>query len=282
MTERGADGLLTLTAHASMPGVLIRVETADRGNGLVVVVRSVEGAPWERVRSGDPVRLLRSGGVYAGHAFDLAAVPGKRTTYAVLDATGAVDERRAVSILLPALGDCEAWAKHAVAPWLSQRVRLIRDGSGRAVEGWTSQAGVFGARRPHLTHAGVASVAYPLTLCVHGDAAVHLARALVETPGPILLQSSQAHGLDEAWLAWTDERIGEDRLDSTDWDHRHITVPMVEVDAPATLDAPLLVPPGSHAGQSRAARSWAEYAARYPSGGDALLAAIGADRGGDA
>jgi len=280
MTERGADGLLTLTAHASMPGVLIRVEATDRGNGMAVVVRSVEGAPWERVRSGDPVRLLRSGGVYAGHAFDLAAVPGKRTAYAVLDAAGAVDERRSVSILLPPLGPVEAWIKSAFSPGLSRSVCLVDGGNVRATGAHGVTTDIFGSPVPHVISAGRSATSYDLTAYCPTYDDVLATRALLMAPGPLLIQAAPEGRSYDAWVAWrAPGEVREDRIG--DWGSRTLTVPVVEVDAPATLDAPLLVPPGSYAEQSRAARSWAEYAAGYPTGGDALLAAIGADRGGD-
>lgn len=69
-----ADGVVSVVSHASMPGVLIRVATTATWMQSVRIVRSVEGQPWAPVLSGDPVRLMRGGGVRSGHAFDLAAV----------------------------------------------------------------------------------------------------------------------------------------------------------------------------------------------------------------
>lgn len=269
----GLDGLVTLIPHATFPGVLVRIESTW-DDPETRVVRSVEGGPWEPVRSGDPVRMLPDGGVMAGHAFDLAAIPGRQVAYTTAVADS-VQTRRAASIRLPELDTCEAWLKHALAPRLSLRVRIMRDGANRSTTGWATRTDVYSARYPGIAQAGVSSIEYPLTLCVKGEPEVHRLRALIETPGPMLLQASSAHGLDEAWLAWTGADVAEDRMDSIGWEHRHITVPMVEVAAPATQGAPLVIPGPTYADLRPRAASWTHFAQEYPTSFDLLLAACG-------
>ena len=269
-------GLVTVVEHRDMPGVLVRMETdAPVVHGRVM--RSVEGRAWEPVRSGDYARFIaRDDGIRVGHAFDLAAVPGRRTAYTV-DLGDELDPDDIVSIELRPLALREAWMKHAAKPDLSRLVRLIHP-FGRQTSGWTDIAGVYGAGRPHVTQAGPAAVTYPLTFRCDGQADVHSIRELVTTPGPILLQASTEHGLDEAWVAWDGGTISEDRAGSAGWRYRAITVPVVEVDPPATLWAPLVTPGANYATMSRDARTWADYAAQYGTSSGALMAAIGADR----
>lgn len=270
----GLDGVVSLVPHASMPGVLVRVETTY-GVQRVRVVRSVEGGPWEPVLSGDPARLMPDGGVRSAHAFDLAAVPGRRVAYTV---QWSPDEppaaKYAVSVRLPDLGACEAWLKHAADPHLSRKVTPLHP-LDRQTSGWSSSTGVYGARHPHLLHGGVSGVGYALSLCVKGHDDVHALRRLVETPGAMLLQASADHGLDETWLAWTGETIDEDRLTTSGWQHRHITIPVVEVAAPATKESRMVIPGATYEDLSRDARTWTEYATEFPSSFDALLAACG-------
>ena len=270
-------GLVTVVEHRDMPGVLVRMETdAPVVHGRVM--RSVEGRAWEPVRSGDYARFIaRDDGIRVGHAFDLAAVPGRRTAYTV-DLGDELDPDHVVSIeLRPILGN-EAWLKHGAHPDLSRAVQLVDDGTPFVTGGVVDQVGVYGAGRPYLVQAGTSGVSTTLKLWCEGEADVRGVRALVTTPGPLLLQTPDSYGLDEMWLAWTGDAVTEDHYSGHGWAYRLLTVPVVEVDPPATLWAPLVTPGANYATMSRDARTWADYAAQYGTSTGALMAAIGADR----
>lgn len=271
----GLDGVVSLVPHASMPGVLVRVETTY-GVQRVRVVRSVEGGPWEPVRSGDPTRLMPDGGVRAAHAFDLAATPGRRVAYTVQFSP---DEpplaKYAVSVRLPELGPGESWIKPVSQPMLSRKVFRIEDGPMRSTSGWATEAPVYGSPSPHMTLAGRKRVAQSMTLLVPYDR-VEIASAMdaVTAPGPILYQTQTSLGPYEQWLAWTGETIDEvTDLDRAGW--RRITVPVVEVAPPATRESRMVIPGATYEDLSRDARTWTEYATEFPSSFDALLAACG-------
>ena len=269
-------GLVTVVEHRDMPAVLVRVETdAPVVHGRIM--RSVEGAAWEPVRSGDYARfILRDDGLRVGHAFDLAAVPGKRTAYTV-DLGDEYDPDDVVSIELAPLVSPISWLKHGTHPELSRPVRLADELIPRVVAGSVDQVDVYGAARPYMVQAGASLVSTTYKVWCEGEAEVKAVRALVTTPGPLLLQNPPTYGLDEAWLAWTGDAVTEDHY-RHGWAYRMLTVPVVEVDPPPTLWAPLVTPGANYATQSRDARTWAEYAAQYGTSTGALMAAIGADR----
>ncbi len=271
----GLDGVVSVVPHASMPGALVRVETTY-GVQRVRVVRSVEGGPWEPVISGDPARLMPDGGVRSAHAFDLAAVPGRRVAYTVQFSP---DEpplaKYAVSVRLPELGLGESWIKPVSAAALSRKVFRVEDGPVRSTSGWATEAPVYGSRSPHVTLAGRSRVAQSLALLARYDRGdIDATMEAVTAPGPILYQTQTDFGPYEQWLAWTGETIDEvPDLDRAGW--RRITVPVVEVAAPATKESRMVIPGATCEDLSRDARTWTEYATEFPASFDALLAACG-------
>ena len=99
-------------------------------------------------------------------------------------------------------------------------------------------------------------------------------RRLLETPGPLLVQSSECYGMDDVFVAWTGESFGEDRHGTGGWRVRTWPLPVVEVAAPATHRVPLVMPFTSTEELSRLAASWSAFAEQYQTGWAEITASM--------
>ena len=276
-----ADGLMTLQLHAGgFPAVAVRYQTIMPPHVGPFVLEANDGSGWRRVATGDPLAMCASrDGTWEGHALDLRVQPGGRTTYALSVVGRSMVRTSAVSIDVPALRPGSAWIKHLSAPGLSvllgSGVELLHP-EGRTVDGVGSVTPVMGSRHPHVFQGGVSAVTRQLNVRISdGDRLlVQRIRRLLETPGPLLVQSSECYGMDDVIVAWTGESFGEDRHGTGGWRVRTWPLPVVEVAAPATHRVPLVMPFTSTEELSRLAASWSAFAEQYQTGWAEITASM--------
>ena len=252
-----------VVADEMRPGVLVRGIGVAGDRGHCTIERAYAGEAWVPVRSGFPARISNGEAV----AYDLEVEPGRRALYRVAGA-------RPVAVVdVPRLRPCEAWLIHVERPSLSMRVSIkhpdeaTRAGRSTFVE--VDGAGVL----PQVISQGLGGESGSLTVWVGGREATRATTALLTTPGTLLLQAREDHGLEPLYLAVTGmvrSRPGA----MAGWDLRAIDFAWRQVDRPWPGEAPLRIPGWSWRVATDRASSLTLMAQRHPTRWDLLLAGI--------
>jgi hypothetical protein len=240
-TATSSDGRLTATLHPDWAGVLLKADFSSLGTPPVKVRFLRDG---DRVRSGDPA--WAPGGIAV--AYDPEPTLGVASSWTAVPifADGSLGTASAVATLdVPEPADLSTgWIKPLGALQLAFLARLAgADEGGRTMR--TELDDALGSPFP------VGSWDVPsgltITVAVRTDTAEEYdALVAALSAGPVLYQGADAAGIPRNLYALPTGTIAADRMAGAEvgfgWAYRRWNVTLTEVQRPATIDSPLVIP----------------------------------------
>ena len=255
------DGYLTATLDAPWAGVRLVADFSTLGSDIEKVAFFRDGQP---VRSGD--LAWAPGGVAV--AYDHEAPLGVVSSWSAVayfrggDSPGSTSTP-ALLVPLPDGGAKLAWLKSVDTPSASLRVKILEfREAGRDPR--ASLQPVIGSAYPTGTRDTLTGLAATLTVRTDTQAEYDALLALLDTQW-MLLQTPDWMGIPADLYCMATGPMAASRLGghTLGWAQRAWDIPLVQLDRPATVDAPLLIP----------GVTWDSVAATYATW-DALTAAV--------
>lgn len=267
VTVTSSDGVITAVTDGTNVGVLLRALDPEPPYELTFLRTDASTGVVEAVYSGEPSLVVEG----VAYAYDHLASPGATYSYSIRRPDGTESSGAVVS--LPALSECGTLLKCPAVPSLSRAVDLVSV-SDRDYPSRVSLTTVLDFSAPYAATWVEGSVVMDLVIRTTTKQALADLSALVRSGLTLLLQPSEAHGIDETYCVVTSHQITRPG-GIPGWSMVDTVIQVVGMDRPAGIGAPLQMPRWSWADAVRPYGTMTEVAAAYPDMWAMLRAGIG-------